>query len=160
MINEVGDEDTDSDGELIDGNESTTKPSWSLFRRVEGCSDRSNTDTEAHDESADDEHGGVGGERFEERPNCEENGGEKNGDAPANFVGEHAGDECSDQCAKGDPGRNDLDHRCACAERLLDSSESACDDALVIAKQKARKHDDGANQQEPDAHLRLLVRRA
>ena len=96
MINEVGDEDTDSDGELISGNESTTKPSGSLFGRVEGCSNRSNTDTKAHDESADDENSRVGGESFEERPNCEENGGEQNGDAPANFVGEHAGDKCSD----------------------------------------------------------------
>ena len=145
MINEVGDEDADGDGELIDGNESTTKPSGSLFRRIEGCSDRSNTNTEAHDESSDDENRRVGGESFEERTNCEENSGEKDGDAPSNFVGEYSGDKCSDQRAEGDPGRNDLDHRCACAERLLDSSECTSNDTLVIAKQQTRKHDDGAN---------------
>ena len=133
------------DRQLVHRDEATAEVGRRHLRGVQRCRHGRHTDPEPDGQSPDDEHGRSGGERLERRADDEQRSGGDDRDAPAQLVGEHAGDERAEQRAERDPARDDLDERGADVELALDAVQCTGDDALVVAEQQAGEHDDDAD---------------
>ena len=66
VVDQVGDEDPDGDGQLVQGDEPAPEPGGGHLGGVQRGGHRGHPDPEAHDEPADDQDVGARGERLDE----------------------------------------------------------------------------------------------
>lgn len=99
-VDNLGEPDTESDEELVGGDNDTADDGGTGLGLVHGNDDGEGTDTDAVNEAADGELVPLGGGRdLDDDTNAGEEGKERDGHATAESVGELAGSESTDETA-------------------------------------------------------------
>ena len=151
IVGEVGDEDADGDGQLVEGHHPAPDPARSQFGGVEGCGHRGHTDAEPHQQPADDQDARARCQGLDQGAGDEQPGGEHDGPPATHPVGQASCHQRSRHGAEGHPAGDDLQEERPHRELLLDPVQGTRDDPLVVAEQQPGQHDDQSYAQQVDA---------